>query len=247
MPGLSWLTTIDGAGRGLRRHAAEQHPAVARRNVHGVGVVDRREQAEVLRGTQSRGEPRGFIGREIRADVLHPERLTRMRRRIGRVRLRRPALLAGHVGFRHRPFFDRPDRLAGVAVEHVQPRRLGAGDHHVARAAVVADRGQLRRGARIEIPEVMVHELEVPPALSRARVERDERRAEQVAADAIGAVEVIRGRARAECRRCLGACRPSSRPSCSRRRCTSRPPSATCRSRTRRAAGPCGRSTPTGR
>ena len=41
----------------------------------------------------------------------------------------------------------------------------------------------------------MVHELEVPAVPAGARVERDEGRAEQVAAGAIGAVEVIRGRA----------------------------------------------------
>ena len=117
-----------------------------------------------------------------------------MRRRVGRIRLRRPALLARHIRLRHRPFLDRPDRLAGDAVEHVQPRRLGADDHHLTVAAVVADGGQLRGGARIEIPQVVVNELEVPQPLPRARLERDDGRPEQIAADAVHAVEVIRRR-----------------------------------------------------
>jgi hypothetical protein len=89
----------------------------------------------------------------------------------------------GMSDLRHRSLFDRPDRLAADAVEHIEPRGLGAATTDVASAAVVTNRGQLRRGAWIEIPQIVVHELEVPQPFSRARVERDDRRPEQIAAE----------------------------------------------------------------
>ena len=47
------------------------------------------------------------------------------RRRLGRERLRRRVPLARHVALRHRPLLDRPHRLAGHAIEHVEERLLG--------------------------------------------------------------------------------------------------------------------------
>jgi hypothetical protein len=41
----------------------------------------------------------GFVGGRVRADVVHAERLPRERRRVRRIRLRRPALLAGMSDF----------------------------------------------------------------------------------------------------------------------------------------------------
>ena len=96
---------------------------------------------------------------------------------------------------RHRPLLDRPDRLARHAVEHVEPAGLARHDDDVAVAPVLADGRQLRRRAGIQVPEIVVHELEVPQPLAGARVERDDRRAEQVGADPVGAVEVVGGRA----------------------------------------------------
>src|SRR4030095_858575 len=54
-----------------------------------------------------------FGGREPRIDIIDRERLTHERRRLRRERLRGPGLLARHVALRHRPLFDRPQRLAG--------------------------------------------------------------------------------------------------------------------------------------
>ena len=48
-----------------------------------------------------------------------------------------------------------------------------------------------------------MHHLEVPQPLSRARVEREQRRAEQIRAVAIGAVEIVGRRSERESRRCL--------------------------------------------
>ncbi len=144
---------------------------------------------------QTLGERRLLVGRQVGIDVVDREGVPHVGFRLGRVRLRRPAFLTRHLRLRHRPFLDRPDRLAGDAVEHVEPSGLVRGDDHVAVAAVVTDGGQLRRRAPIEVPEIVVHELEVPEPLAGARVERDDRRAEEIRADAVGAVEVVGGRA----------------------------------------------------
>src|SRR5262249_5662701 len=64
--------------------------------------------------------------------------------------------------------------------------------------AVVADRQQLWRIGGIVIPEIVMHELEVPEALAGAQVEREQRIAEESLAFAIGAVEIIGRRAERE-------------------------------------------------
>ena len=61
--------------------------------------------------------------------------------------------------------------------------------------AVVLHRQQLRRGGIVVVPEIVMHDLEVPQALSRARVEREQAVAEQIVALAIAAVEIVRRRA----------------------------------------------------
>ena len=155
-----------------------------------------------------------LVGRQIGTDVVDTERLPSERRRVRRIGLRRPALFARHVGLRHRTFLDRPDRLAGDAVEHVEPRGLARHDDDVAIAPVVADRDQLRRRAGVEVPEVVMHDLEMPQALARARLERDDRRAKEVGAWSCRPRRSRRWVSRAECRRCRAGHRPSSHPSC---------------------------------
>ena len=113
----------------------------------------------------------------------------------GRERLRRPGLLARHGALLDRPLLDRPQRLAGDAIEHEQEAVLGGQRHGVDRLAVVLDGDQLRRRGEVVVPQVVVHDLEVPHALAGARVERDQRVRVEVAADAIGAVVVVGRRA----------------------------------------------------
>ena len=57
--------------------------------------------------------------------------------------------------------------------------------------AVAADGRQLRRRVVVEIPDVVVHGLEVPEPLAGPRVERDQAVAEQIGALAVAAVEVV--------------------------------------------------------
>ena len=54
---------------------------------------------------------------------------------------------------------------------------------HITVPSVVTDRRQLRRRARIHVPEIVMDELKVPVALAAASVERDDRRAEEIRAD----------------------------------------------------------------
>ena len=77
---------------------------------------------------------------------------------LGRIRLCRPTLFARHLGLRNRTFFDRPDGVACHAVEHVEPAGLAGHDDDVPVAPVVTDRRQLRRGARVHVPQVVMHE-----------------------------------------------------------------------------------------
>ena len=180
---------------------------------------------------------RPVLGREdVRVDLVLGERLLRKRRRIGRERLRRPRLLAGNVARRDGPLLDRPDRLAGHAIEDVEESGLARLRDDVDELPVVPDGRQLRRGGVVVVPEIVVDHLEMPEALARARVERDERGAEQVRADAGRRRSSRRSASRSGSRRCRAPRRSRSRPTCSRRRRTCRRPSARCRSRTRRDA-----------
>ncbi len=126
------------------------------------------------------------------------ERQPRERRRLGREGLRRPGFLARNVALRHRPLFDRPQRLAGHAIEHVEQSELRRLRDDVARLAVVPHGEQLRRGGQVVVPDVVVHGLEVPEALAGARVEREQRVAEEVGALAIAAEHVVGRRAERE-------------------------------------------------
>ena len=81
-----------------------------------------------------------------------PNVMLRERFRLGRERLRRPGLLAGHVALRHRPLFDRPQRLAGHAVEHVQEARLAGMRDRVDLPAVVLDRDRVAAPRRCRDP-----------------------------------------------------------------------------------------------
>ena len=77
---------------------------------------------------------------EVRVDIGLGELQPRERRRLGRKRLRRRRMLARHVALRHWPLFDRPDRLARDAIEHIQQTELRRLRNDVDRLAVVLHR-----------------------------------------------------------------------------------------------------------
>ena len=92
-------------------------------------------------------------------------------RRLGGKRLRRRVPLAGHVALRHRPLLDRPDRLAGGAIEHVEPALLGRLRDGLDHAAVDGDVGENRRARDVHVPDAVVDELVVPLALAGLQVD----------------------------------------------------------------------------
>ena len=61
--------------------------------------------------------------------------------------------------------------------------------------AVVTHRDQLRRGIVVVVPQIVMNHLEVPEPLPGAGIQREQGVAEEIAADAIGAVVVIGRRA----------------------------------------------------
>src|SRR5690606_25254069 len=129
--------------------------------------------------------------RDVRVDVVLGEGHARERRRRGRDRLRRRGLLAGDVRGRHGPLLDRPDRLAGLALEDVDITLLARLRDDVDLAAVAAQRQQLRRLRKIQIPEVVTDRLEMPEPLAGTRIERDDAVPEEIVAVPIAAVEVV--------------------------------------------------------
>ena len=64
------------------------------------------------------------LGREIDQDIGR-DAVARIGRRLGGERLGRRVPLAGDVAFFNRSLFDRPDRLAGDAIEHIEEALLG--------------------------------------------------------------------------------------------------------------------------
>ena len=156
-----------------------------------------------------------------------------------RERLRLGGALAVERRRRHLAILDRKERLARLALEDVDVSGLRDLRDRVDRAPVARHRDERRRRGEVAVPEVVLHRLEMPDALARPRVEREQRVGEQVVADAVRAVEVERRRAgRGEDDR-RAADRPSRRPTRSRRRRPSTRRAATSRSRTRPDAESC--------
>ena len=96
---------------------------------------------------------------------------------------------------RHRPLFDRPQRLTGHAVEHVEEARLAGVRDRVDAPPVVPDGDELRRRHVVQVPQVVMDRLKVPEPLARSRIEREQAVAEQIRSVAVGTVEVVRRRA----------------------------------------------------
>jgi hypothetical protein len=122
----------------------------------------RREQPLVSVTPEALTDGAPLVGRQIRVDVLLGEGLTGKRRGPCGDWLRGRGVLARHVGLRHGPLFNRPDRLAGHAIEHEQESLLCGLRHHVAAASVLANRQELRRHGQVVVPHVVMNDLVVP-------------------------------------------------------------------------------------
>ena len=131
--------------------------------------------------------------REVDQIVGHLQERTAVRRRLGREGLRRRRLLAGHVGLRHRTLLERPYRLSGDPIEHVEEALLARLRDRLHGPAVHRDVGEQRRRRHVEVPDRMVDDLIVPFALAGFQVDAHQAVAEQVVARTMTAVQVRRG------------------------------------------------------
>ena len=128
--------------------------------------------------------------RRQRRELVGAEAVASERRRSHGKRLSRPGLLVRHVARGHGPFLDRMDRLAGATIEHEQQAVL-RNDRDGRHAATLPTHVEQRRWRlQVVVPDVVMHDLEVPEILSSERVDSDQRRAEQVGALAIAAVSI---------------------------------------------------------
>src|SRR5690606_32092403 len=128
---------------GIDRRAAPAGPAIVTWHRDRATHARWGEQALVARGAQDLADRRLVLFGATLVDVGLGEALARERQGPGRERLGRRGLLAGDVGCRDRPLLDRPDRLAGAAVEREHESVLG-GDHYGGNfLSVLANRQEL--------------------------------------------------------------------------------------------------------
>ncbi len=140
---------------------------------------------------------RDGLGVQFRREVEHLVRgdaLRLKRRGLGRERLGGRRALAVHVGRRHGTFLDRPDRFAGLAIEHEREALFCDECDGPNRAAVHGEVAQDRRGGRVVVPEAVVDDLVMPDPQAGRRVEAHEALREEVVAQPVAAVEVVRRR-----------------------------------------------------
>ncbi len=110
------------------------------------------------------------------------------------MRLRRRIPFAWHRARFDLPIFDGPHGCAVHAIEHEQVRPLRYLRDGADRFAVHSDVDEIRRRREVVVPDVVVHELLMPHAFARSRVEADEAAGEQVVAGSVAAVKVARRR-----------------------------------------------------
>ncbi len=105
--------------------------------------------------------------------------------------------LSREIGFGgDRPFFDRPDRLARNPVESVDEALFRNLRHGLDRIAVDFDIEEIWCGGIVVIPDAVVHHLKVPDALAGFDVDADQAFREQVVAEPVAPVEIVRSGSR---------------------------------------------------
>ena len=134
------------------------------------------------------------LGTQFRREVdqvFGVDRLARISGGLGREGLRLGSLLAGHVGLGDGLFNDRPDRLAGQTVEHIEERLLGRHGNGLDRLAVDIDVGQQRRRGHVIVPDRVMGDLEVPLQLTGVDVQANDAVAIEIVARTGAAVGVV--------------------------------------------------------
>ena len=125
------------------------------------------------------------IHQGIFAQALHIER-----RRLGWKRLGLRQFFARNDGSRHWQFFDRPDRFAGFPIKGVDQALLGRLHDDRGRSLICHHIQQYWRRRRVEIPDVMVHQLIMPGPFASAGMESDQGCAVEVVAGMVATIVV---------------------------------------------------------
>src|SRR5262245_36585833 len=110
------------------------------------------------------------------------------------MRLGRRRLLARHVRLWNGALFDRPYGLARHAIEDVQPCLLARHSDCFDLPAGHRDVRENRCRGHVEVPDWMVHELEVPLPLAGLQIDADQALRKEVVPWAVTAVVVGRWR-----------------------------------------------------
>src|ERR1700733_4210068 len=92
-----------------------------------------------------------------------------------RKRLSRRRDFAWNVAFRHRPLFHRKHGNAGIAIENIEESRLIALNYDWVFLPIVHDGGEQRRRSCVEVPEIVVNQLEAPNQFAGLRAQSDHR------------------------------------------------------------------------
>ena len=154
------------------------------------GGIEERAQAEVLHDVERhRAQFGGEVDQVVLGDPLHL-----VGGGAGDVGLGRRQLLAGHVGLRDGALLDRPHGFAGLAVQDVGPALLGGLHDGRDVLPVHGDVHQVGCGGVVVVPDVVVHGLEVPPALPGLHVDGEDGGGEEVVARVESAEVVDRRR-----------------------------------------------------
>src|SRR5262249_14663689 len=113
------------------------------------------------------------LRREI-DDVVFSETLLGKRSGFGGKRLSRRAFFSRYIALWYRSLLDRPDRLAGHAIENVEKSCLAGRSDNIGGFPVNMHGSERWRRGEVIIPQSVVHRLEMPHALTRVGIKADE-------------------------------------------------------------------------
>ena len=158
---------------GIERRTAPVHPASGHRKKQAALRRGRRIETLVARGGEQFAAGRAIPERNEAEHIVRRNFLRHQNRHMGRKRLRRRQLLAVRAALRHRALLNRPDRIAGITVEHKDKTLLGRLDHDVAHALPGIDPRQRRLRRQVVIPDVVMHGLKRPHEFAGLGAQRD--------------------------------------------------------------------------
>ena len=191
----SHTAPVDAAQRARQLQRAARRRAVLVKRERRVGP----QVHEPAAARPERLARRGVLRRRVLGAhhvALAVERDARHGRgRLHGERLRRRVPLVGHATLGHGPLLDAEHGLTRRAIEDEHVGGLADRRERGQRAAVALDVDEHGRVRQVEIPQVVVHGLEVPAIPTRRGIDGDDGIAEQIAAGPVAA-PVVAGRAR---------------------------------------------------